>query len=552
MVGPRYAERPMAPPALSGTTTEATPAGNAAAGDELGIPTAPKFDRPVSDLVEDAAAPKAAESEDDPIAVDEPVLIERQSPIIQVRTLGPRRISVGKEGIYQIIVENTGNLGADQVTVSVDLPEWADVLSAETTTGATNVDVRPGSRTFTWKIPHLPEAGQELLKLRIVPRQSKPFDLAVKWDFVPPATETQIEVQEAKLELSLDGPREILYGESAVYRLELANTGTGDAENLSIALLPMGSRTPVSHHLGNLPAGEKKVVEIEMTARQIGQLTIQIDAHADGNAQAHLSETISVLRPDLRVQVLGPPAHFVGQTATYRAVVQNPGTAAAKNVRLMVTLPAGFELIDYQGDARMAEDNRTVQWTIPSLAPGESAERELTCRFQSAGASRMTAVCTADGNLNAAGDIITQIEAVPDLRLTVIDPTGPVPIGKPAEYKIIVENRGTKAAENVKVTGYFSRGIEPTTAVGQPHRILPGQVIFEPIPFLGPGEKATLTITAEAEDRGNHVFRAELSCEAAETHLVAEETTYFFQTPGSDAAAGQTRYAERRDSAPLR
>ncbi|RMG05058.1 MAG: hypothetical protein D6741_00080, partial [Planctomycetota bacterium] len=307
LVGPRYAESPMTPPALSGTNAAPNSAGNAATGDEFATPAAPKFDRPVGDLVGDTPGSEAAEAEDETDTTDEPVLIERQSPIIQVRTLGPRRISVGKEGIYQIIVENTGNLGADQVTVSVDLPEWADVLSAETTTGATNVDVRPGARTFTWKIPHLPEAGRELLKLRIVPRQSKPFDLAVKWDFVPLATETQIEVQEAKLQLNLEGPREILYGESAVYRLELANVGTGDAENLSIALLPMGSRTPVSHHLGNLPAGEKKIVEIEMTARQMGQLTIQIDAHADGNAQAHLSETIAVLRPDLRVEVLGPP-----------------------------------------------------------------------------------------------------------------------------------------------------------------------------------------------------------------------------------------------------
>lgn len=528
---------PMAPPSLQQRGTSVAPSGPTSRAQSGGA------------AVGEPAGHSSGAAEITKENEGEMVLIDRHSPNIQIRTLGPRRISVGKEGVYEIVVGNAGTLAAEQVTLYVNLPEWADLVSAEASTGATNVDIQPAGRTFRWKISHLLPEGKERLKLRIVPQQSKAFDLSVNWDFVLPSSQTKIEVQEAKLELKLDGPGEILYGESAVYRLELANVGTGAAENLTLALLPTGQESPASVDIGTLPAGEKKVIEVELTARQTGELSIQIDAQADAGAQAHLSETIAVLRPALQVEVDGPAAHFVGKTDTFVATVHNPGTAEAKDVQLAITLPETCELVDYQGDARMAEDNRTVQWNIGSLPAGDSLTRELTCRFTGEGDARLTAVSTASGKLNAADDLTTAVAAVADLRLSVNDPAGPIPVGETADYQVIVENRGTKAAEQIKVIGYFSRGIEPQTADGQSHRLLPGQVVFEPIAFLAPGEKKVLTVSALAETGGNHVFRAELSCEAADIRLVAEESTHYFGSPNRQTGS---RYAERQDGEQVR
>ena len=107
------------------------------------------------------------------------------------------------------------------------------------------------------------------MSLRIVPRQSRPFDLAVRWDFKPAASQTLIEVQEPKLEMQIDGPREVFYGKKETYRLKITNTGTGNAEGVAIKFVPVGAGDNVQamYDLGLLPAGEDKLIEVELTAR---------------------------------------------------------------------------------------------------------------------------------------------------------------------------------------------------------------------------------------------------------------------------------------------
>ena len=114
-----------------------------------------------------------------------------------------------------------------------------------------------------WQIARLEAQGQEKLSLKIVPRQSRPFELLAKCDYVPPASHATIEVQEARLAMALQGPREVLFGKPEVYRLEIANSGTADAENVSVTLSPgtAGERLPpVTHRFGTLAAGQKKSV----------------------------------------------------------------------------------------------------------------------------------------------------------------------------------------------------------------------------------------------------------------------------------------------------
>jgi len=110
----------------------------------------------------------------------------------------------------------------------------------------------------------------------------------------------------------------------------------------------------------------------------------------------------------------------------------------------------------------------------------------------------------------------------------VEDPPRPVPVGKDGLYQLIIENRGSKAATDVRVVGFFSEGIEPIAAKGIPHRVLPGQVVFEPISKIEPGERIVLEIQARAHKPGNHVFRAELRCPSSDIRLAAEETTRFY------------------------
>jgi uncharacterized repeat protein (TIGR01451 family) len=472
-----------------------------------------------------SATPKPA-----PQGGSEPgVLFARKGPILSVETLGPRRIVVGKEAAYEVTIQNSGEVAADDVTVFVGLPTWADIVNSTASAGEARPAPQGRSDPLHWVVGRIEAKGREKLTLKLVPRQSRPFELAVRWDYRPASSQATIEVQEAKLVMSLDGPREVFFNKRQVYKLKLANAGNGAAENVVLTLMPVGTgqTQPVSHKIGTLAAGEQRSIEMELTARQPGSLSINIEAAGDGGARAELSERVLVHRAALAVQVEGPARQYVGTAATYKIRLSNPGDAPAKNVRVVVDLPTGMKYTAASEGAQLVGGSK-VQWTFEQLAAREQRDVALRSTLALSGAARLEALSTADDDLTAAAEATTHVEALADLRLDVHDPEGPVPVGEETTYDLRIRNRGTKTAENIEVLAYFSSGVEPTSAEGHPHRVSPGQVVFSPIPSLAPGAEVLLKVHARGVTAGSHIFRGELHCKALGTRLVCEETTHFY------------------------
>ena len=95
----------------------------------------------------------------------------------------------------------------------VTLPPWAERLRIDASLGEAKppeAATPPGPSTGRSAIP-TPEP-REHLTLRIIPRQSRRFELAVRWESKPPVSQAAIEVQEPKLSLLLEGPHEVFYG----------------------------------------------------------------------------------------------------------------------------------------------------------------------------------------------------------------------------------------------------------------------------------------------------------------------------------------------------
>ena len=384
--------------------------------------------------------------------------------------------------------------------------------------------------------------------LRIVPRESRTFDLAVRWDYKPVTSQAVIEVQEPKVAIALEGPRDVLYGKKEIYRLNVSNTGNGDAENVLVTLLPAGTggNEPISHKLGTLAAGQQEAVEVELTARQVGNLTIRVEVRGDGGVRAELAEEVLVRRAALQVEVEGPKVQYVGAVASYRVRVRNPGTAPAENLKLSVDIPAGTKHLSSVPGSQLEANGTRVRWTQNSLEPANEQSFVMKCALGLPGSSQIDVVCTADGELSATASTTTRVEAMADLVLDVKDPTGPVPVGEETTYELRIRNRGTNSAHDVEVVTYFTKGVEPTRAEGSRHRIDPGQVVFSPIPALVAGEELVLTIRARAETAGNHVFRVEVHCKSLGTRLVSEETTHFYQD-GSLLQQAPAASSTRRD-----
>jgi uncharacterized repeat protein (TIGR01451 family) len=461
------------------------------------------------------------------------VLVTNVAPAITSDIRGPKQIAIGREASYRVRLQNQGGSSAEAIVATVRIPSWAEVVNTTSTNGVVRqIAADDSAATLQWQIPRLDAQAAETLGINLVPRASRPLELAVTWTHDPVNTRTVVEVQEPKLKLEVTGPDEVLYGKSHVYRLTLSNPGTGVAENVRINLLPPGGGEEAvsTFEVGDLPPGVSKTAEVELTAREAGKLSVQAVAVGEGNLKSEAVKELFCRKPELEVDWRGPDTQYAGTAATYFFRVRNPGTAAADDVAVKVDLPPGADFVSASEGHVYDNAKREVAWRVGSLGPGDDCYMELRCTVSTPGENKIAVTAaTAAGDLSDIKQGVTNVVAIADLKLDVSDPSGPIAVGQEAVYEIRVTNRGASAAEEVNVVGLFSAGLEPETGEGAPYTVSDGRVAFRTINKLPAGQDIVLQIRAKATEAGTHVFRAEVLCRDLEIKLAAEETTRFYE-----------------------
>lgn len=477
-----------------------------------------------------AAAPEAIPSD------EEDFLLTQRMPVLVSKVAGPRTIVVGREVTYRVMLANRGDVAADQVVTNVRVPEWAEVVGVQSRDG--DVDQNGGDAgVVVWRTSRLEAGAVVKLDLRLIARSGQPIELGVTHKHKPIDGTTLVEVQEPKLNLAIVGPNEVLFGKPQLFRLTISNPGTGTAENVALHLTPPGGDADrrTSHDFGDIRAGEDRTVEIELTAREAGQLAVNASANADGGVAAELTKEVFCRKPELVVDWRGPADRYSGAPALYYFRVRNPGTAAAPDVVLDVQLPSGFEVL--AGEGTPATKDGHLAYRIGSVEPGDERVLELRGVMRQAGANELLLrAAGSDETRSEPVTAITEVVALADLKLDVLDPKGPVATDQEVAYEIRITNRGSNDAHDVRVIGLFSEGIEPHHVDGSASDINDGRVAFETIDRLAPGDQRVFKIFARAHEEGTHLFRAEVLCRDLEIKLAAEETTRFFRDDAIDVA----------------
>jgi uncharacterized repeat protein (TIGR01451 family) len=464
-------------------------------------------------------------------AADADVLFSAQSPLISVEATGPSKILIGKPSSFVVKVRNAGDVAANNVVVTVNIPPFAEIAEVQSTAGSTRAAAgTERTEPFQWKIARFEPHSRETLTLKIIPRKSIPIDLAVQWTCSPEVSQTLVEVQEPKLSMTLSGPAEVHFGQTRVYKLSISNPGNGDAENVMVSLLPIGhgAEGSASHKIGVLKAGQNKSIEVELTARQAGALTIRAQAYADGGLRAEASEPVLVRRANLKLDADGPKVKYAGTGGNYRIHVTNPGDATAENVQITLMLPPQAKYVSSNGAGHAEVDRGKIVWNAGNVQPGGERMFEVQCVLNAQGDNRIQVLVNGDDELSASAVVNTRVEALADLKLEIRDPQGPIQLGDDAIFEVIIRNRGTKSAENIDLVVFFSEGLEATSVQGGANEIGRGQVMFKTISTLAADSETVLRVHARADRAANHVFRAELVCESLQTKLAAEETTRFY------------------------
>lgn len=461
-----------------------------------------------------------------PAASNSPTtLVKIAGPAVRVDLIGPAAAILGEEATYKVQVTNQGEADAAGVAVRIAVPDSARVAASEAGAGEAHVETDDGVTQVTWSLERLQaQAGSELT-LRLVPTANRPLELSVDWSLKPASATARVEVKQALLEMTLSGPSEMVYGDTKVFSIVLSNPGTGDVRDVAVNV-SLGPNTSDTMNVGTIPAGTSKNFDFEVTARQTGTMPVAATATAAGGLKKEAVHPVSVQRAELAVAASGPEMEFAGSVATYGVRVANRGNAAARNVFVQVRIPQGARYL--QGEGNVRPEAAGMIWQLGDLGPGTEREFHFDCELTLDGDMQFHVAARGEGGLEAIGDLTTRVDAAADLKLTVNDPKGPIPVGQDVVYEISISNRGTKAATQVNVVAQFSDGIEPVATDGMPGEIQTGQVVFQPIARINPKETLKLIVKAKAQTGGNHIFRAAVQCSDPETRLVAEDSTRFY------------------------
>jgi hypothetical protein len=195
-------------------------------------------------------------------------------------------------------------------------------------------------------------------------------------------------------------------------------------------------------------------------------------------------------------------------------------------VRLAEVVPAGFEYVEATGGASYNAVGRSVEWFLGQLEPGTTTAVQVKLLATELGEQVHRVTAEAERGVQAEAQTITQVEGIAALLLKVVDVDDPIEVGSETMYEIRIDNQGTKAAADVQVVVEIPEGMEPLAATGPTtFQTKDRQIVFAPIPRVGPRADAVYRVTVRGAKPGDLRFRAWLKGGELSTPVLKEEST---------------------------
>ena len=451
-------------------------------------------------------------------------------PAIDVRVVGPEAVPMDRPATFELVVSHRGREPIEGMLIQVSVPD-AVAMSIPEANEQVLIDQSEGLRQLVWQIDQLSGATEKRLAFQLQSSKPELFAAEIEWTALPQTGSLPLQVAAAQLQVALEGPSQVVFGRPEIFRVRVKNPGTLPAESVHL-MVQAGSLAESMLPIGTIPGGAEEVVEVELDFKHSGMIPVSVAAEgAAGSLKAKSTIDVAVRQGSLELSWAAPETSFVGATAQWTLHLNNPSDLAIDSIQCSLELPEGVDLIEAPNGATV--EGRTIQWQEDPLQAGSSRQRGLVVACQREGniAWKSQAVGSAGAAASASGAM--KAEAVTDLQLQVRDPAAPASTDKPAVYEVTIINQGHSTARDIVVVAQFSDGIEPMEASGHPNRLVPGQVLFEAVDKLEPGQSIRLAIAAKASRPGTHRFRAEVSSSQGDAQWSQEESTRFIQ--GSEA-----------------
>jgi uncharacterized repeat protein (TIGR01451 family) len=383
-----------------------------------------------------------------------------------------------------------------------------------------------------------------VVTLKVTPITTQPAEHAATVT-VKTGSKAQSTIQEPKLKVEATcSPGRVLKGEQVNFQIAVQNPGTGPARNVIVRAslssgLRSGSDDVVEQIIPEIGPGVRIPLDVLIVDTIAGgEQSCTVDVRSADvipvPEDQQIKRTVDVTKPELAVKIDGQTARYTGQTNEYKVTVHNPGTAPAKNVKVIASLPKeGGKLVALPPGAKFILETRKLAWAIKQLEPGQTVDLSFNYGTSTPGLYRANVEVTS-ADLRATDSITTDVSGIAVLDLQVTQESKIMDVGKSNIYDITITNVGTKEATKLGLGGTLTKNlkVEKTFNVEKGNFAFnpqDGEFLFPVIERLGVGQTITLSIQVQATASGPagcHVKlgHAEMGTEEAKVEDIVSTT----------------------------
>jgi uncharacterized repeat protein (TIGR01451 family) len=432
---------------------------------------------------------------------------------VSVEVVGPDRLLLGKPLAYEIVIRNRGGRPVAELHVEEPLPAGARALKTEPP--AVTCDNR-----LTWDLRHLEAGGERRLKVELNPGRSGELDLRPYVTFLcSDGLRTKVDRPPFSVEINADHDK-VPRGGRIRFTIRVANHGDAPVSNIHLYdQLPPGLHHPQgpkigTDHFGDLLPGQTRTITLETTAVESGTFRNEVIAVADRGVEARTTIDVVITEPSLSLRVDGPAQTVTQREVDFHLEVSNPGSLAAKNVRLVQALPPTLDVISASPRASLDTKQHALVWSLSDLSAGQRQTVTFRVKASLAGDWPLTAAILSQNLPEARATHTLHTEAVAALKLEVRAREERLTVGEETVFRMHVFNKGDAPCTGLRLTAALPEALTPLDAQGpSAGQIEKQHVNFAPLAQLDAHGDVVYRIHVRGRQAGKGSLRVELTAE---------------------------------------
>ncbi|MFM7073297.1 MAG: hypothetical protein ACKO38_16035, partial [Planctomycetota bacterium] len=447
-----------------------------------------------------------------------------QVPMLELQKLAPEEVKVGKPARFEIKVKNIGRVAAQHIVVIDQIPRGTKFLEAAPPC------LRGVDGVLRWQVGALGPGQETTIVLQLLPEQEGEIGSVAQVIFHSQAAVRTVSTQ-PRVTVEHQVAERVLIGDQVKLTLAVANRGSGATSNLVLeATLPESLGHPagaeLEYPIGVLRPNETRRIELSLRAQRPGVAACQFVAREESQTLAEDRVSLDILAPQLQVGIAGPKVRYLDRQATYSVSVANPGTAAATNLEVIAYLPRGLKFLSAENQGQYDPQRHAVLWGLAELPSGVMGASQLVVVPAEPGEQRIRVEGKADLRLEHAFEQPVLVETLSEIQFSVADTADPIEVGSETTYEIKLQNRGSRAASQVRVAVEFPAELTPSGGDGPTAVTVRGQqLLIDPVARLAPNAQATYRIRARGAAKGDPRIRVLVASDESPTPVTKEEST---------------------------